>query len=181
MRKNELLTLLIILSLLFGFIGCQKNNTEIQDDIIFKDISKLIIAPNNDSIKGVCRNLIFEIISENNIDFTTILTSNNNTIVCDGNNNIITIANTKKVSPLDKKIEILETSNWTTAHNLSLDDFAGKGEKFIGYRSCEYPNGENEYYYGWIKIRLSKNKDTLKIISRASNRTKGKLILTGQK
>ena len=43
MRKNELLPLLIILSFLFGLISCKKNNTEIQDDIIFKDISKLVI------------------------------------------------------------------------------------------------------------------------------------------
>ena len=181
MRNNELLPLLIILSFLFGLISCKKNNTEIQDDIIFKDISKLVIAPNKDSINGTCKDLVFELISENQIDFFSVLRVNTELIQCDGYNSIVTSFDTKRVRPLDKGIEISEFSNWTTVHDLNLDDFAGKGEKFIGFRSCEYHSGENEYYYGWIKIKLSENMDTLNIISRASNHAENKLILTGQK
>ena len=135
------LMMLLILILLFGFIGCKKDKTKIQDNIFFNDISKVIIGSGVDSIQGTCKDLIFEIISDNQIDFTSILRINSEYIICDGYNSVITNSGTKKVSPINNGFVISETSNWSKVYDLNLDDFAGQGEKFIGYRSCEYPSG----------------------------------------
>lgn len=134
----------------------------------------------NDSISGTCKDLIFEINSNNQIEFSSILRINSSHILCDGYNSIIANSNTENVLPLNVEFEISETSKWIRLQNLNLDDFAGKGEKYIGYRSCFFPEGIDNFNYGWIKINLSTNKDTLSIISRATNHTNYKSIKTGQ-
>ena len=68
---------------------------------------------------------------------------------------ILVNSDTKNALPLDENQKISETDNWEKSHGINLDDFAGKGEKYIGYRNGFYPSGITNYYYGWIKIELS--------------------------
>jgi hypothetical protein len=179
MKKKRLIIPIILL--LIGSVGCEKENKQTQDKIIYDNISKLIVVPNNDSIDGICRNLIFKIVSEDDVDLTAILTTNNTYTLCDGYNSIITNINSSNVSALQKDAKIDKSSHWERVKELNLKNFAGRGERFIGYRRCEYPNGNSEFYYGWIKIKLSIKKDSLLIISRAINYSSDKIILTGQK
>jgi len=62
-----------------------------------------------------------------------------------------------------------------------LDNFAGKGEKYIGYMMQNYISGGSIYHcYGWIKVSLSADKKLLHIIGRAINESKENAILAGQ-
>jgi len=176
MKKNTILFLTIIFA---STMSCKKTET-VNDDIDFKSLDKTIVIENNDSISGTCKDLIFTINSSNQIDFYSVLRINSSLIACDGYNSILTNPGTDEVSPLDEGFEISEASNWTGVQDLSLDDFAGIGEKYIGYRSCFYPEGVDNFNYGWIKIKLSENNDTLKIINRATNHTNYKSITAGQ-
>ena len=161
--------------------GCNKAGTdELNDNIIFEDVNKTIVSPEQDSISGICKYLIFEIMPDDQMEYSSTLKINDDLICCDGYNSILTDSDTEKVVPLDEHINISQDANWSGIHDLSLNDFAGKGEKYIGYRSCFYPDGTNNYHFGWIKINLSANKDTLTIISRATNYTNNKAAHTGQ-
>jgi hypothetical protein len=82
---------------------------------------------------------------------------------------------------LDSNVLIPQEGNWHgTSTGLSLDNFAGKGQKFLGYRAYYYPDGVIAFRNGWIKIELSPNHDTLKVMSRATNLSYNQPILTGQ-
>ena len=101
-------------------------------------------------------------------------------IDCDGFNNILVDSNTGNVLLLDESQKVSENDNWGSPNGICLDDFSGKGEKFIGYRAGFYPSGVTNYNYGWIKIELSSDKKTLRIIERATNYAENKFIKTGQ-
>ena len=175
------LPLFLFVIILVSLISCNKTESEKRNDIInFENINKSIVKYEFDSISGTCKNMIFEVISGNQMDFSAILRINSELILCDGYNSILTNSNTGKVVPLNEDFVISETSDWTGIHDLSLDDFAGEGEKYIGYRSCFFPSGIDNFNYGWVKIRLSINKDTLSIISRATNYSNYKSIKAGQ-
>jgi len=177
--KQSVLFLLTIIFILVA--SCNKAETdEINDNIIFKNFNKTIISQEQDSISGTCKSLIFEIRVDAQMEYSSTLKINDELICCDGYNSIITDSDTEIVIPLDEHINISQDANWIGIHDLSLDDFAGKGEKYIGYRSCFYPDGINNYHFGWIKIKLSANKDSLTIISRATNFTSNKTMQTGQ-
>ncbi len=173
---------ILLLTIMFASsMSCEKTKSDnTNDSIDFNTLNKTIVIQENDSISGTCKDLVFEIISNNQTGFSSILRINNALIECDGYNSILTNSNTEKVVPLNDDFEISETADWTGIQNLSLDDFAGKGEKYIGYRSCFFPEGIDNFNYGWIKIKLSINKDTLIIISRATNHANYKSIKTGQ-
>ena len=178
MKQSALFLLVVIFTLV---AGCNKAGTdELNDNIIFKDFNKTIVSPEQDSISGTCKHLIFEIMVNAQMEYSSTLKINDELICCDGYNSILTDSDTEKVVPLDEHINISQDANWTGIHDLSLNDFAGKGEKYIGYRSCFYPDGTSNYHFGWIKIKLSANKDTLTIISGATNYTNNKSMKTGQ-
>ncbi|MBP7102610.1 MAG: hypothetical protein PHC83_03880 [Bacteroidales bacterium] len=80
---------------------------------------------------------------------------------------------------LNEDYSITSSNHWGSSAKISLEQFAGKGEKYIGYRHQSPPLG-NDYYYGWIKISLSADKKTLHIISNAINYTENNPILAGQ-
>lgn len=136
----------------------------------------------SDSITGVCKHLIFEISSENQTEPSAFFKINTNTdlICCGGYNSVLTDSNAENLIPLNENFDITENLNWNVIDDLKLDDFAGNGEKYIAYRLCFFPDGIEQFKFGWIKISLSINKDTLTIISRATNQTNNLPIKTGQ-
>lgn len=171
----------IALLLLSSLIACNKtnSNTEI-DQIIYEEINKTITFSKPDSIPGTCKALIFMIESDREAMYDAMIKINNNMLACDGFNNILVNPTTRDVLSLDDKIEISQSDNWVGIQDLDLEDFAGQGEKYIAYRAGLLPEGVTNYRYGWIKIKLSEHKDTLEIISRATNHTNNKLIYSGQ-
>jgi len=176
--KNYLLTIIGSAMLCFQLTSC--NKTEKQNDaIVFKNISKTIIAPNTDSISGACKPIIIEF---TNRGYNYSININNSSIIieCDAFGRIVTDSKTNDIKVFNEGMSIDANQNWTSIKDLNLDNFAGKGEKYIGYRFCEYPSGINHYYYEWIKIKLSVNRDTLEIISQAGNLTENNSINTGQ-
>ncbi|WP_457611180.1 hypothetical protein [Lutibacter sp.] len=162
------------------FFSCNKSDDLPDDNIIFTEINKTISVLNSDSISGGCKNLIFEIKEIDSSGNTAIIKLNNEMICCDGFSNILATSDNKNASPLAENQKISENGNWVGPNGICLDEFAGKGEKYIGYRSGFYPSGITNYNYGWIKIELSSDKKTLKIIERATNYTENKCIKTGQ-
>jgi hypothetical protein len=62
-----------------------------------------------------------------------------------------------------------------------LDNFAGKGKKYIAYKMENHISAGSIYHnYGWIKVSLSGDNKTLHIIGRAINESKENAILAGQ-
>lgn len=176
----RILNTLIITSITLMIFSCNKSSDVIQDNIIFNQINKTVTASHPDSIDGACKNLIFKVQILNQSDNTVVIRTNKEGIFCDGFNNILADSNTGRVLTLNENQKISENGDWKSANGICLDEFAGKGEKFIGYRSGFYPSGVTNYNYGWIKIELSSDKKTLKIIERAMNYTENKSINTGQ-
>ncbi len=150
------------------------------DSINYTEINKTITLSNPDSINGACKDLVFEIRETDSFENTVIIKENNEFILCDGFNNIIANIDDGKVLPLDENQKISKYGNWDSPSGICLDEFAGKGEKYIGYQSGSCPSGVTNYYYGWIRIELSSDKNILKIIDRAINYTEGKYIKAGQ-
>lgn len=54
--------------------------------------------------------------------------------------------------------------------------FNGQGERYLAFRFLD----ANDYNYGWIKLYLSAQNDTLRIIEYAWNQTSNQEILAGQ-
>ncbi len=177
MKTLKLFYVITIVSLLFS---CSKPNNLPDDNIIFTEINKTITVSTIDSISGTCKNLIFEIKETDSSENTAIIKLSDELILCDGFSNIIADSNGENVSPLDADQKISKNGNWIYPDDICLDKFAGKGEKYIGYRSGGYPSGITNYHYGWIKIELSSDKKTLRIIERATNQTENKYIKAGQ-
>lgn len=173
--------ILVFIAITFTFMYCNKSDDLIIDNIITEDINKTITFLNSDSIAGNCKDLIFEIREIDQNQYTAIIRLNDEVISCDGFNNICLNPLSGSVELLDENQNILEDNNWGSANGISLDDFAGQGEKYIGYRLGYYPLSTKRYNYGWIKIDLSENKQTLRIISRATNYTDNLSIKAGQK
>lgn len=171
-----------LISITLLFVSCKKETSgdQIEDNITFTEINKTIILSKSDSIEGTCKKIIFEIKDVNSAEYTAILKVNDQLICCDGYNNIFANTENGNAITLDLNQKISENLNWVDINDICLDDFAGKGEKYIGYRSVSYGTGIPNYNYGWIKIELSADKKTLKIISRATNYEESKDIITGQ-
>jgi len=178
MKTLKFLYAVVILSGLF--FSCNKSEDLPPDNIIFTEINKTITLSNPDSILGTCKDLIFEIKETNSFENTVLIRLNDDLILCDGFNNILSNSDNGDVLTLDENQKVSENDNWKSADGICLDEFAGKGEKYIGYRSGFFPSGVTNYNYGWIKIELSSDKKTLKIIDRATNYTENKYIQTGQ-
>ena len=180
MKTTKILYVIVIIAGLF--CSCDKEELP-ADRIFYTPINKTITLSNPDSIEGVCYDIIFEII-ETDASGITVMTrlDFDPDLLCNGFNEIIAAVENGDVLILGENQLISEDDNWqgVGGHGLCLDNFAGKGEKYIGYRAGFFPSGVTDYNYGWIKIELSANKDTLKIIDRATNYTENKGIKTGQ-
>jgi hypothetical protein len=180
--KNTIIFPLIFILIL---IGCKKDGTSVQieqlppDEILFQEINKTITASQIDSISGSCKDLRFEIRENLQGEFNAILSYNGNYILCDGYSSILTDPQTETAFALENNVIISKECHWYSGE-LNLNHFAGLGEKYLGYRSCGYPDGIERYGFGWIKIELTPNGDTLKILSRANNRTTNNPIKAGQ-
>jgi hypothetical protein len=173
--------ILVFVTIAFTFMYCNKSDDLPTDNIIIEDIDKTITFLNSDSIQGNCKDLIFEILEIDQNQYTTIIKINDLVISCDGFNNILANPTTGKVKLLEENQSISEDDNWKSASGISLDEFAGQGEQYIGYRSGFYPLSSKKYNYGWIKVELTEDKQTLRIINRATNYTDNLSIKAGQK
>jgi len=178
MKTKKILSVVAMVGGLF--FSCNKSEVLPADSIISTEINKTITLSNPDSIVGTCKNLIFEIKETKLSENTVIIRLNDELITCDGFSNILANTATGDALPLNENQEISEKDNWGSSNGICLDDFAGKGEKYIGYRSGVFASGVTNYNYGWIKIELSSDKKILKIIDRATNYTDNKFIKTGQ-
>ncbi|MDD4604102.1 MAG: hypothetical protein PHF97_09885 [Bacteroidales bacterium] len=179
-KKNNIITLVFIISSLF--IGCKKSDTtNPSSNIVFEQINKTIVFPSADTISGACRKLIFELPVNPPNSGKAILKENGGIMQCDGFNSFLVDAQNTNVIVLNENVLVPSDGNWhETNTGLILNNFEGRGRKFIGYRAYYYPDGVLSFRYGWIKIELSPNRDTLKVISRATNLSYNQPILTGQ-
>jgi hypothetical protein len=177
--KTKLLIYLFLVIVII--LSCDKKDvTPLKDDIIFTEINKSVAYLEKDSISGYCKDLIFEIINNGQTGYSAILKQNEELTLCDGFNSILLDSQTGQVAVLNENKLISKEGHWGSVGDLNLDNFAGKGAKYIGYRPGFYPSGITYYRYGWIKVELTSNRDTLKVICRATNNTNDKSIKAGQ-
>ena len=164
-----------------SFSSCKKkdNNNEVKNDIATTSLNKVLIHEGVDTLNNVT---IFEIYKVNDslharIKFQRPLP------VGDGGINYLMNHMTADIIALTYGTSISANNSWTdtTATNsYSLVNFKGKGDQYIGVRNFFFPEGVTHYTFGWLKINLSANSDTLKIIESATNTTENLPILAGQ-
>ena len=178
--KNNSLILLFTLSAIL--MGCKKSDTAISTtSIVFEQINKTIVFPSSDTISGACRKLIFELATIPPNSGKVVITENKGIMECQAFNGFLVDTQNINVTVLNENVLVPQDGNWQENNTeLILDSFAGKGQKFIGYRAYSFPDGVIAFRYGWIKIELAINRDTLKVISRATNFFYNQQILTGQ-
>ena len=174
---------LFFLSLFFTGIlltSCEKTE-RLPDQIIYENIDKTITLTNPDSIQGACKDIVFAITQKNTNEKSVVVSMDNSPVLCDAYSDILVTDDNNKVLTMKDGVMVSGKGNWTFIDSLCLDDYAGKGPMYVGYRAASYPSGIINYYYGWIKLELSSDKQTLKLFDRASNYTANNSILTGQK
>ncbi|NVO20898.1 MAG: hypothetical protein HXX13_14455 [Bacteroidetes bacterium] len=168
------------IALLSVVTACQKSDDTKPDKIWFEQVNKTITASYPDSISGACKDLVFNINGNLTNGYQAFISQNSVPLICDGGNQFLVDENTNQIKALAENTEVSENGAWTNDTKLYLDQFTGQGEKYIGYRHLSFPSGKSIYYYGWIKIELSANKETLTILNRATNQTEFKNLNTGQ-
>ena len=179
-RYRIILPMCLVLSGIFT--TCRKSDTPINTrNIVVEQLDMTIVYPSKDTISSVCGRLIFTVKTDSAGLKTAILSGGSGILECQEFNSFLTSVQNGHAVVLDNNVQVPPSGNWQAVYPaISLNDFAGKGEKFIGYSAYSYPQGSISYRYGWIKIKLSANRDTLKLLSRATNQTYGQVILTGQ-
>ena len=170
---------LIVLCLIICTISCSKKES-IPDQIIHEVLNKNVYINTPDSISGSCRYLVFSIVIDDVFKTTALMHLNNENYYCDAHSEVLVQADSKMLKPLAHNTDIDSEGSWIPVNNICLDDFAGKGIKYAGYRIADYSSGEVVYYYGWIGIEVDFNKQNISITERATNFTANRPILTGQ-
>ena len=175
----------LIISFVVIISSCEKKVEPINNEIVHKTISKTITNGQVDSVFSVFGYILFEINEiqedENHVIIKTPYVSpdieGNGIIKC------ITYDNSlDEVNTLEKDYIISNDENWSSmSDGLSLDYFAGKGQKIIGLRYSNSSNGPgHDLFFGWIKVELSENMQELVIIDNAKNLTVDISIKAGQ-
>ena len=171
---------LIVLCLIICTISCSIKESA-PDQIMNEKIDKKILIDTPDSITGSCRQMVFSIAIDDTLNTTTtVMHINNAGYYCDAHSEIMAMPGTNRLNPLPFNSTVNSDGNWIAVNNISLDDFAGKGLKYAGYRIADYSSGEVVYFYGWIGIEVDFNKLKITIAERATNYTANKPIMTGQ-
>jgi len=177
MKTNIILTT-IAFFLVMG--SCKKNHVPIPDYISYREINKLIIASESDSIDDSCVSMVFYFLKDSDSSYHINIRHDRTNAICDAYYSLKTDPQTEFITPLEKNANIFNDSFWYSSNFLSLDNFSGAGERYIGYRECANHSGDDLFYYGWIKVKVSQNNDSILIISRATNLAEGNSILAGQ-
>lgn len=177
--------LILILFAVSIFTSCKKDDEKKEtfpDNIKVTEINKT--AGVNESIEMTitCSDLSFYIHSYTNKQVYQCGLEATGIGVCDAG--VQTLIDAKgDLLELDKGDIVSGNNYWAGIPNdgLSLNHFAGKGEKYIGICLHSFSSGESEYRYGWLKLELSGTASSLKIDSYALNQTEGNSITAGQK
>ncbi len=173
---------LIVASVLIALVlsSCKKESVLPKDDIYYTEINKTVTKGGVDSIPAVCGcYYVIQIDTTNALHQQVVMfNSSEEYVLCDAHDELAVWGN--NVAHLFTMNESISSDAAWSINAVYLDGFAGKGEQYIGYRLITFPSGEYEYYYGWIKIKLSEDKNTLQIIGKAVNHTDGNPIKAGQ-
>ncbi len=182
---KKLLFISVLLSSLFLSACKEKENTpQPMDDISYYAIDKTIVAGQIDSLNTMGYSPLYFKIDTSNHAIHVYGYEKRDTVgyLCDCGFAILVSTDNNHFEMLNKNEPIDKSGFWGRGvDTLSLDAFAGKGKKYIGTQSLSFSSGVDEFYYAWIGIELSADKQTLKIIDAASNRTMGRAIKAGQK
>ncbi len=173
---------LIVASVLIVLVlsSCKKESVLPKDDIYYTEINKTVTKGGADSIPAVLGYYVFQIDTTSALHQQVVMfKSFDELVLCDAFDELAVWGN--NVAHLFTMNESIFSDATWSENAVYLDGFAGKGEQYIGYRVNSFPGGEYEYYYGWIKIKLSEDKNTLQIIGKAGNHTEGNPIKAGQR
>ncbi len=187
--------LLFVSIFLFAIVACNKEEEknqdsdpqlttqvyyqEIDDVILREDITKRIEIDLNDDREI---DIAFELINLNDYDQAQHLTDSLAARVITPNVAVLDNSTWGYADALDKDFLLTASMQWGTRENFVLGtnpagEFNGKGIKYLGFRM---KNG-NSFYYGWVKLECSQDRDVLHIISCGISEQANHLIQTGQK
>jgi hypothetical protein len=152
---------------------------EIDDVILREDISKRIEIDLNDDRET---DIAFELINLNDYNQAQHLTDSLAALVITPNVALLDNSTWGYADALDKDFLLTESMQWGVRENFVLGtnpagEFNGKGIKYLGFRM----NKGNFFYYGWVKLECSEDRDALHIISCGISEQANYLIQTGQK
>ncbi|MDD4209713.1 MAG: hypothetical protein PHI52_05170 [Bacteroidales bacterium] len=170
--------LIYLIVLVFIITACEDRDHPKPDYIMYYEINDTVeilnsynifnyayfaISETNDGNKSFLHYIIPDTIPEGITDSYDFLINNNQFVL------------------LNEGDTISSKRYFSSKDTVYLDNFAGKGKKYIGYMMQNYISGGSIYHcYGWIKVSLSADKKLLHIIGRAINESKENAILAGQ-
>lgn len=177
--KQPIFSILTLLILTF-YSSCKKSETD-ADNISTYKINEVLYGESVDTINEL--STVFEIYKVGDslrakLCFPVPL------MISDGGCTYLKDSKTGNIIALKSGEIISDKENWNdkiASSSFSLINFIGKSEMYIGTKGSVYLDGTMNIHYGWLKIYLSSNCDTLKIIDGATNLTNGNSINAGQK
>lgn len=164
-----------LITIVFIITACEPPYHPRPDYITYYEINQTIGASESYTLDN---GIIFKIDTNEYNEVSAYILKQSYSSYGDGSTKVLVNYN-NQINMLNKDYSITSSNHYGSSVKISLEQFAGKGEKYIGYRHQSPPLG-NDYYYGWIKISLSADKKTLHIISIAINYTENNPILAGQ-
>lgn len=171
----------LFLSISVIIMVCSCSEKEIKTrQINYENFNKVVTATTLDSVAGSCRFLVFSVIKSNGGAATAEISVNSAGYYCDASSEILAAPNTTDALPLNEDVQVNEQGYWISISRINLNNFAGLGVKYAGYRVADYSTGVLIYYYGWIGIEVDTNMQFINIKDRAIALDAGKPIRTGQ-
>lgn len=160
-------------------IACKKDNA---NNIYYQVVNRTLINNEQDTLLGNCNPYIIALIPSTKsailYHFGTLLGS-----TCESS--IVVNSSTPPSALLTVNTLISSNSTFNTLDTISLNDFMGKGNMYIGIMQSIYDESGSslilDKYYSWVEINYNTGGDTLKVISFAENNNVGNAIKAGQK
>ena len=174
---------IIYIFILFMLVYCKKYEAP-KDEIINHYLNKSLVGISKDSINISCYPSIFAIERNSNTGKDSLSafikglydTANSDCFIQ------FAVENTGDFAKiLAENTSISDSSIWGNKISaICLDHFKGKGINFIGYRCATITPDGIYFRYGWLKIEINSNANSLKIYNWATNNTINRSILAGQ-
>ncbi len=176
MKTKKLIYLIAIVCML---TACKDREHPKPDYITYYEINDTVTLSENYNIYNYAYFTVGELNDGNTRSFLQYIVPD--TIPLGITNSYDLLINNNQFIVLNEGDTISSKKYFSSKDTVYLDNFAGKGEKYIGCVMENAIGGGSIYHcYGWIKISLSADKKTLHIIGRAINDSKENSILAGQ-
>lgn len=179
---------IFVLSIISVFLitSCKKDNDDKNEDkstdnIEVYDINENIGIDESLTVTQTCPDMVFSI--EGSLKQVLHCEMSGDPFGCDGGGLRVIVDENGDVKKMNEGDIISSSASYESVDkysNLSLENFSGQGEKYIGFASSQITSEGVTNSYGWLKIELNGLASNLKIHAMAVNHVVGNPIKAGQ-